>query len=110
MAARESAQQETLFAEYQDERDESAYDTDDFQLDMADDDWVPLDVGAITRVRYTRGLVDTIEDAYEGRGLLVTEWEAPNIPQLVLDGIEQEELDALEGEWGDSTLADGYSG
>jgi hypothetical protein len=106
MAARESAQQETLFAEDENERDEPAYDTDDIEYETADDDWLPLDVGAITRIRYTRGLVDTIDDAYEGRGLLVTEWEAPNIPQVVLDGIEREELDALEGEWGDSTLAD----
>jgi hypothetical protein len=35
----------------------------------------------------------------------VTEWEAPRIPQDVLDSIEREAVDTLEGEWGNPKAA-----
>jgi hypothetical protein len=105
-AARETAQRETLFTEYEDELDETGFDTDDLQHDFLDEDWPPIDVRTITRVRYTCGMVDRLADLRRGRGLRVTEWAAPDIPQTVLDSIEREDLPALEGEWGDSTVGD----
>jgi len=112
-AVRERAQQQPLFAAFDDDVDidvdadvdaDADADADDLQFDMVDD-WLPLDVRTIRRISYTRGLVDTLEEALESRGLLITEWEAPNIPQAVLESIEREALHELEGEWGDSALA-----
>jgi hypothetical protein len=101
-ASREAARQQGLF------EDDEAF--DEFDLDEDDDaeafsgveqDALNLDVRAITRVSYTRGLIKKLSDLRTGRGVRVTEWEAPHIPQAVLDSIEREEIDAVEGEWGD---------
>lgn len=81
----------------------------DLELDVDDedegfvdfDDDVPIiDVHALTRVCYTRGFVSTLSDLRSGRGVQVTEWKAPQIPQAVLDSIEREIVAALEGKWG----------
>jgi hypothetical protein len=105
--ARELARQQTLFD------DDQAFDEADFnedgdspELDIIEEDPLPLDVRAIARVRYARGFVKKLTDLEKGRGLRVTEWEKPDIPQAALDSIEHEELDALEGEWGNPTAAD----
>lgn len=103
-AALEAARQQALFA------DDEAF--DDPELDDegenydGDENAVRLDVGAITRITYTRGFIKKLSDLRRGRGLRVTEWAAPDIPQAILDSIEDEELDALEGEWGDSKLGE----
>src|SRR5688500_13491506 len=73
-AVRERAQQQPLFAAFDDDVDADAdADADDLQFDMVDD-WLPLGVRTIRRISYTRGLVDTLEEALESRGLLITEW------------------------------------
>ena len=77
---------------------------DDDEYDDFDEDIHPLEGKAITCVTYTRGFVEKLSDLRRGRGLRVTEWEVPHIPQVVLDAIEEEGLDALEGDWGDPKL------
>ena len=105
-AAREKARQQTLFADAA--LDEPDFDEDD-DLEAFDDveqDGFALDIRAITRVSYARGLVKKLSDLRTGRGLRLTEWEAPHIPQPVLDSLECEAIDALEGEWGDPEAGD----
>ena len=84
-------------------------------LDLDDDgeeffeieDGMPvLDVRAITRVCYTRGFVSKVSHLRSGRDVQVTEWEAPRIPQAVLDSVEREAVDLLVGEWGDPKAGD----
>jgi SEC-C motif len=65
-----------------------------------------LDTRTITHVSYMRGFVSRLTDLRSGRGIRVTEWEAPRIPESVLDSIDREGLDALEGEWGDPKIGD----
>src|SRR5207253_7032762 len=60
----------------------------------------------LTRVIYTRGMVGKLSDLRSGRGVRVTEWEAPHIPEAVLSSIEREAVDTLEGEWGDPKAGD----
>jgi SEC-C motif len=97
-AARERAQQ-VLFDD--DEFDDSEFDTDDEDEGFVDYPDEPIvDVRELTRVCYTRGFVSKLSDLRSGRGVLVTEWEAPHIPPSVLDSIEREAVDVLEGEWG----------
>src|SRR5688572_6147278 len=96
-AARERAQQ-TLF-------DDDEFGDADFDADDDIDEYAPLvDVRALTRVCYTRGFVSKLSDLRSGGGVRVTEWEAPQIPQAMLDSIEQEAVDALEGRWGNAKL------
>lgn len=106
-AARESARQQVLLAA------DAAFDEPDFdegddpeELDDVVEDAFVLDVGAITHVSYTRGLVKKLSDLRRGHGVRVTEWEAPHIPQAILDCIEREEIAALEGEWGEPKAGD----
>jgi len=66
---------------------------DDDEYDDFDEDIHPLEGKAITCVTYTRGFVEKLSDLRRGRGLRVTEWEVPHIPQVVLDAIEEEGLD-----------------
>jgi hypothetical protein len=110
-AAREHAQQALL--------DDEAFGDAEFDFDVDDEDEefedfetdVPiLDVRAITRVCYTRGFVTKQSELRSGRGVRVTEWEAPQIPQSVLDAIEREGLDLLEGEWGDRKIGNPMQG
>jgi SEC-C motif len=106
-AARERARQQALFDDddlYGDAELEE--DDDDEEFVYVDDDMPPLDLRAITRARYTRGFVGELSDLRSGRGLRVTEWEAPAIPAAILDSIEQEAADELEGEWGDPEAGD----
>jgi hypothetical protein len=65
-----------------------------------------LDVRAMRRVCYTRGFVKKLSDLRSGRGVRVTEWEAPHVPQEVLDSIAREAVDVLEGQWGDPKAGD----
>jgi hypothetical protein len=99
-AARERSQQ-ALFDD--DAFRDSEFDTDDEDEGFVDiEEDVPIvDVRALTRVCYTRGFVTKVSELRSGHGVQVTEWEAPQIPQSVLDSIEREAVDALEGEWGD---------
>lgn len=76
-------------------------DAEDERFVDSDEDAPILDVHAITRICYTRGFVSKLSDLRSGRGVQVTEWEVPQIPQEVLESIEREAVDALEGEWGD---------
>ena len=46
------------------------------------------------------GLVKNLSDLRTDRGVRLTEWEAPRIPQAVLDSIEREAVYALEGRMG----------
>lgn len=78
---------------------------DDEWLDGLDDP-PPLDVSAVTRVRYERGFVNTIEELQAGVGLRATEWIAPAIPREILDSIQREALDELDGSWGDPAAGD----
>lgn len=88
--------------------DDGAFEDSEFETDDEDGGFVDidadvsiLDVHALTRVSYTRGFVTKVSDLRLGHGVQVAEWEAPQIPQSVLDSIAREALDALEGEWGD---------
>jgi hypothetical protein len=106
-AARERAQQQALFA------DDAAFDELDADEDDdpeefydVDQEAFVLDVGSITYVTYSRGFVKRLSDLETGRDLRVTEWEAPDIPQSVLDSIASEQIDALEGEWGEPDASD----
>jgi hypothetical protein len=103
--ARERAQQ-ALFDD--DVFGDSEFDTDDQDEEFVDiDEDAPIvDVRALTRVCYTRGFVTKLSELRSGHGVRVTEWEAPQIPQPVLDSIEREAVDALEGEWGDPKAGD----
>jgi hypothetical protein len=103
-AARERTQQ-ALFADDPYGDVEHAEDDFDEEFGDLDEDLPTLDVHAITRVRYTRGFVHELSDLHAGGGLRVTEWEAP-LPAAILDSIEQEGADGLEGEWGDPEAAD----
>lgn len=80
-AARERAQQ-ALFDD--DVFGDSEVDTDDEDEPFVDiDEDAPiLDVHAITRICCTRGFVSKLSDLRSGRGVQVTEWEAPQIPQV----------------------------
>lgn len=80
-------------------------DDDESYLDVEGDEPL-LDVRDIVHVCYTRGLVKKLSDLRAGRSVRVTEWTAPHIPQAVLDSIEREAIDALEGEWGDPKVGD----
>jgi hypothetical protein len=71
-----------------------------------DDGGPLLDVGDIVRVCYTRGLVRKLPDLRAGRDVQVTEWNAPDIPRAVLESIEREAVDVLEGEWGHPKAGD----
>jgi hypothetical protein len=98
--AREAARQQALLGDVD---DQVGWD-DDEDLDEAwdlDDDEFDLDVRKITRVCYARGLVDKMSDFRAGRGLDVTEWEAPQITEDLLDVIDNERLGQLAGRWGD---------
>lgn len=79
--------------------DDDVFDDDEDLDDL--DDLPPFDVGTLTRVRYERGFVDTIEQLEAGTGLRATEWIAPTIPQEIIDSLEREALDELDGPWGD---------
>jgi hypothetical protein len=101
-AAREAAQEEELF-------------DDDDSWDMPDDideepdalDVDAIDARAITRIWHTRGVVDRWSDFRSGRGLRVTEWVAPDIPQGVLDSIDEAGIGfEVGGQWGDPNAAD----
>ena len=87
--------------------DEDAFGDSEFDIDEdegfvdVEEDVPIVDVRALTRVCYTRGFVTKLSELRSGHGVRVTEWEAPQIPQSVLDSIEREALDTLEGEWGD---------
>jgi hypothetical protein len=96
-AARRELSQQVL-------RDDDDVPEDD---DWHDDDDVPppLNVDEIRSVRLSQGTAKTVKRALSGRGLRTTEWAAPGIPQEILDTIEREALDELEGTWGDSTAA-----
>lgn len=84
-----------------DDEEDDAIDVELARLFDSDEEGFSIDVADITRVCYTRGRVERMSDYRRGVNLRVTEWEAPNVPQAVLDSIAREELDALEGEWGD---------
>ena len=105
-AARDDALQQALFP------GDAAFDGPDVDEDDhenfydIEDDTFALDVRAITRVCYTRGLVRKRSDLRSGRGVRVTQWQAPQIPQAVLDSIERDEIDTLEGEWGNPEAGD----
>jgi hypothetical protein len=105
-AVRERARQQALFDD--DISGDPEFDADDDGEEFLDieEDAPILDVDAITRVCYTRGFVSKLSDLRSGRGVQVTEWEAPQIPQEVLDSIEREAVETLEGEWGDPKAAD----
>lgn len=104
-AARERAQQQALF-------DDALFGDTELDLDDEEDesfdveDVSALDRRAITRVCYTRGFVSKLSERRSGRGMRVTEWEAPHIPETVLDSIEREAVDALEGIWGNPKIGD----
>ncbi len=106
-AARESARQQELF-DGDEAFDEADVDEDDDseEFHIIEEDAYVLDVRAIKRVNYTRGFVKKLSNLRTGRGMRDTEWEAPDIPQTVLDSIAHEEIDALEGEWGDPKAGD----
>jgi hypothetical protein len=96
---RELAQQEALF----DDDLDAVPDDEDFDFD---DTGPRIDVADIVRVCFTRGLVQKISDLRSGRGVQVTEWNAPDIPPAVLESIEAEALDELVGEWGNPKAGD----
>ncbi len=103
-AASERARQQALFDDDVFGDLELDADDDGGELFDIEDDVTVLDGDTITRVCYTRGLVSKLSDLRSGRGVRVTEWEAPQIPQAVLESIEREAVDALEGEWGDPMI------
>ncbi len=81
-----------------DELFDDEFEEDDAELE--DEDMVAVDVHAITRLSYARGFINTLSDLRRGRDLQITEWLAPHIPQIVLDSLELEQFDLLEGRWG----------
>ena len=92
-AGRERARQQALFDD--EVSGDHAFDGDDDGgefLDIEED--APLDMRAVTRVCYTRGFVSKLSDLRSGHRVRVTEWEAPEIPEAVLDSIEREAMDA----------------
>ena len=105
-AGRERARQQALFDD--EVSGDLAFDGDGDGKEFLDieDDAPILDIHAVTRVCYTRGFVTKLPDLRSGHGVRVTEWEAPEIPQTVLDSIEREAVDALEGEWGNPKIGD----
>ena len=103
-AGRERARQQALFDD--EVSGDPALDGDDDGAEFLDieEGTSILDMRAVSRVRYTRGFVRKLSDLRSGHGVRVTEWEAPEIPQAVLDSVEREAVDALEGEWGDPKI------
>jgi hypothetical protein len=86
---------------------EDVFGDDDFDADDEIEEYAPIiDVAALIRVCYTRGFMSKLSDLRSGRGVRVTEWDAPHIPQAVLDSIEREGIDILEGKWGDPKSGD----
>jgi hypothetical protein len=77
---------------------------DDDELIAADSP--PFDFDAVERIRYDRGVVQTIDRVGTGEGLRATVWAAPAIPQQLLDTLSLEALDELDGPWGDETAGD----
>ena len=65
-------------------------------------DLPPFDVGAIRRIAYSSGFVDTEDEAHSGEGLVTSVWTAPGIPAAILECLERELVAELEGEWGDT--------
>jgi hypothetical protein len=105
-SARERARQQAfLIDEVFDGSDFDEVDDPDGFDDVAQETFV-LSVRSITRVSYTRGFVKKLSDPRMGRGVRVTAWETPHIPESVLESIESEEIDALEGVWGEPTACD----
>jgi hypothetical protein len=98
-AARERSQPALFDDEAFGDSEGDTDDEDDGFVDIEEDVSI-VDVRALTRVSYTRGFVTKVSELRSGHGVRVTEWEAPQIPQSVLDSIEREALDTLEGEWG----------
>jgi hypothetical protein len=105
-AGRERARQQALFDDEVSGGSRFDRDGDGEEFPDIEGDAPILDMRAVRRVCYTRGFVSKVSDLRSGRGVRVTEWEAPQIPQAVLDSIEQEALNALEGEWGNPKIGD----
>jgi len=103
-ASRERLRQKSLWGDQL--LDAAGAADDDYAFVDVDDDGPALDVKDIVRVCYARGMIRKMSDLRSGRGLQVTEWEAPGIPQDVLDSIVREQVDMLEGEWGDPGAGD----
>jgi hypothetical protein len=62
-----------------------------------------LDLSAIQRVRYVRGLDEPADRAAGRQGLRVSEWSAP-LPSSILEAFERERIEELEGHWGDERV------
>jgi hypothetical protein len=66
----------------------------------------PFDPDAVRTVRYERGFVQTLDALERGRCLRLTGWTAPSIPRQILECLECEAVDDLDGFWGDAEVGD----
>lgn len=103
-AAAARAPQEVSLKDSMFDLDVEADDEDDYF--EVEDEAPPFDAGEIVRVCYTRGMVGKLSDLRAGRGVRVTEWNAPHIPPAVLDSIVREGVAVFAGEWGDPKAGD----
>jgi hypothetical protein len=94
-AARERARQQAPFDADEFDDPELTADVEGEEFFDIEDNAPVLDVRTIRHVSYIRGFVNRLSDLRSGRGVRVTEWEAPCIPESVLDSIGRERLDAL---------------
>jgi hypothetical protein len=87
-----------------DDEDWLAGELDEEEADEIDEG--PLDVRSIVRVCYTRGFGANWAGFRRGEGLEVTEWTAPGIPETILECLECERIEDLDGHWGDPRAGD----
>src|SRR5829696_3276304 len=73
--------------------------------DIYHEDVARFDASSIRRVTYSSGFARDEEEAYVDEGLRSIVWTAPDIPAAVLECLERERVEELEGEWGDTTSA-----
>ncbi|HEY0874610.1 MAG TPA: SEC-C metal-binding domain-containing protein [Vicinamibacterales bacterium] len=100
-ARAEALRQQTLL-------DDDTFEGDEFEddgWDAVEGDVAPFDIAAVSSVRYTRGFASTMKEIEQGDGLHVIEWVAPAIPSSLLELFADEEIEALDGPWGDETVA-----
>jgi hypothetical protein len=83
---------------------------DDLEADDLPDEYVedipPFDPDAVRTVRYERGFVQTLDALQRDDALRLTEWTVPLIPRQVLECLEREAVEELDGLWGDSEVGD----
>jgi hypothetical protein len=104
-AARDAAARALLWnaagmSEFESEGEEERLDVD-WASGLVDAEPDRLDVRQIKSVRYVRGLVADPADLRSAIDLRTSHWVAPDIPTAILDSIDRERLDELEGEWGE---------